>query len=108
MAFQVEIGIKHPCAVAAGEPFYSSMDFNMLVQVGSLGEAELAAINWALIGSLVGVNPEMVEEVMPFPECFPASFVVTLQDLDESLRFGVLEGVYSELIGGGHVFLYLH
>ena len=51
----------------------------MLVQVGFLGEAEVASLVPALVWLLVRVDPQMVEEVVPFSEHFAAVFVLALE-----------------------------
>ncbi len=90
------------------EPFYSSVHFDVFIEVGPLGEGELAVLVGALVGPFVGVNPEVVEEVVPFAEGFSASLVIALEHLYEALRLRVLKSKNPELLGGRHVFLDVH
>ena len=78
MAVQVEFGEEATTAVVAKEPLLSLVDLHVLVQVGFLGEAEVASLKLALVGLFVGVNPQMVEEVMPFSEYLPTVSVLAL------------------------------
>jgi hypothetical protein len=64
--------------VRAREPLDSTVDFNVFIKVCSLGKAEFTAIYWALIRSLIGMDSEVIEEVVPFSECFTTCFMVTL------------------------------
>jgi len=50
----------------------------MFVQVGSLSEAELAILMWALIWPLISVNAKMIKEVMPLPEMLPTLPMIAL------------------------------
>ena len=56
----------------------------MLIQIGFLGEAEIAAWVLAMVWLLVGVDPQVVEEVVPLPEDFAAILVLALQKSDDS------------------------
>jgi hypothetical protein len=94
--------------MAAGEPFYSPVNLNMLVKVCSLSETKVAIGERTSVGSFVGMDPEVIEEVVPFPEMFSAFIMVTLQDLNVSFRFGVLEGEDSEFLSTWYMFLDLH
>lgn len=49
------------------------MDFDVFVKVGFLGEVDGASLEGALVGLFVGVNPEVVEEVVPFSKVLVAS-----------------------------------
>ena len=61
------------------------MHFHMLVQISSLSEAKIAIFESALIRSLVCVNPEMIKEIVPFPEPLVAILVVAFKHFDVSL-----------------------
>ena len=50
----------------------------MLVQVGFLGETEVASLELALVWLLVCVDPQVVEEVVPFSEYFATVAVLAL------------------------------
>jgi len=58
--------------MVTGESFYSTMDFNMFIKVSLLGEAEFTVIMWALVWSFIGMDPQVVEEIVPFSESFSA------------------------------------
>ena len=66
------------------------MDLHMLVQVRFLGKAEVASLVPALVWLLVCVDPQMVEEVVPFSEHFAAVFVLHWNSLMILLEFGLL------------------
>lgn len=74
------------CRVAelALEPVSSHMHSQVLRQVCLLRETLIAA--WLLTDkwSLASVNPQVIEEVVPFAKEHPAMLVVTLQNLDLS------------------------
>ena len=57
------------------------MDFYVLIQVSPLSEAKSTTRDRTNIGSFIGVNPEVVEEIVPFPEHFPTITVVTRKHL---------------------------
>ena len=84
------------------------MDLNVFVEIRTLGEAEGATRDWAGVGSLVGVDAQVVEEVVPLPEVLAALFVVAFEDLDIALALGVLEGKDPELLRRRHVLFNLH
>lgn len=76
------------------------MHLHVLVIVGPLGESLVAPGNIALKGSLPGVDPEMICEVVSLLEkssirivAREAVRVVALPDLQLSLGVGVDEGV---------------
>ena len=52
----------------AAESFDSAMDLDMLIQIRSLSEAESAVRKRADVGSLVGVNAQVVKKVVPLSE----------------------------------------
>lgn len=90
------------------KPLYSSMHFNMFIKVSPLGEAEFAVRVGAGVGSFIGVDAEMVKEVVPLAEMFPAIFMVTFQNLYIPLGFGILECEYSEFLSVRNVLLDLY
>jgi hypothetical protein len=69
---EVELGEESPLAVLTGEPLLALMDFHMLVQVRFLSESVVAVWERALVRSLLGVDSQVVEEVVPFSEHFGA------------------------------------
>ena len=105
MALQIEVGVEALLAVWALEPLHAAMDFHVLVQVRSLGETIGTARVVADVGSLVGVDAQMVEEVVPLPEPLVTPFVVAFKDFDEPLRSRVLVREDTELLSIRHVLL---
>jgi hypothetical protein len=75
------------------------MDFHVLVQVGFLRKAEVAALDQTGVGSLACVDPQVVEEVVPFTEMFATILVIALKDLNVPFGFGIFESKNSELFG---------
>lgn len=75
----------------AAESLYSTVNLDMFVEVCPLCKAKAAIWEGTCVGSLVGVNSEVVKEVVPLAEVLAAVFVITLKDLDEPFRFGVLK-----------------
>ena len=105
---EVEVCIEHFAAHVTPEALHTPMYFDMLVEVGSLGEAEAAVFEGAHVGALIGVNAKMVEEVVPFTEPLIAAIVITFEHLDVPLASWVLIGKDSELLGVWHMLLDLH
>lgn len=68
----------------AGEVLNSLVDIQMLVQVCLLSESHLAAGNSASIRPLIGVNTEVIEEIVPFPEHFSAVTMGAVEKPDDS------------------------
>ena len=60
------------------EALDAAMNFDVLVQICLLGEAESAAWVVAFIGALVSVDPQVVKEIMPFSEVLSAILVIAL------------------------------
>lgn len=69
---EIELGKESPLTVVAGESLLALMDLHVLVQVSLLGESVVAIWEIALVRPLLGVDSEMVEEVVPLPEHFGA------------------------------------
>lgn len=84
------------------------MYFDMLVEVGPLCEAESTVVEGAHVGALVGVDAQVVEEIVPFTEPFVAAIVITFEHLDVPLASWVLISEDSELLGIWHMLLDLH
>lgn len=80
----------------------------MLVKVSTLGKAEVAPLNWAMVGTLVGVDAEMIEKVVPLPKPFVAAFFITLQHFDIALRRRVLVCENSEFFSVRHMLFDLY
>lgn len=102
---EVEVSVEHLAADVATEPLHAAVYFYVLIKVGSLCEAKSTVIVRTNIGSLIGVNSQMVKEVVPFSEPFVAALVVALQDLDVTLTPRVLVSKNPELLGGWHMLL---
>jgi hypothetical protein len=60
----------------AFESLDSFVDLQVLVQISFLSEALVTVLEWAVVGSGVGVNHQVVEEIMPFPEGLPAPWKI--------------------------------
>lgn len=77
------------------------VDGSVLVEVGFLSEALVAARLRAVKRPFASVDAEVVEEVMPFPEKHLAATEVALQQLHVALGARVLVFVDAELSGLG-------
>jgi len=75
------------------------MDDHVLVEVSLLSEALTTAWQRADKRSLPCVDPQMIEEIMPFPKVHLAAIVVAFQDLNQALSPWVLVFVDPELSG---------
>lgn len=58
------------------------MNLDVLVEIGFLSEAEVASLLRTHVGSLIGVDSQVVEKVVPLFELLSA--FVTLENLDLS------------------------
>jgi hypothetical protein len=81
------------------------MDLHMLVQVRLLSESVVALWEIALIGSLLGVDSQMVEEVVPFPEHFGAVAVGAAQQPYDSSGLLAFVLIDHEVLGAWDVLL---
>ncbi len=70
----------------------------MLVEVSTLGEAIPAVREVADVRSLIGVDAQVVEEVVPLAEPLVTTLVLTLEDFVEALGLGVLVGKDTEAL----------
>ncbi len=61
----------------ATEAFDPIMDLYVFVQVRSLSETKAAIGYRTYVRSLVGVNPQMIKEIVPFSKPLVAVFMVT-------------------------------
>jgi hypothetical protein len=61
----------------ATEPFDPIVDFYVLVQISSLSETKAAIGYRTYVRSLVGVNSQMIKEIVPFSKPLVAVFMVT-------------------------------
>ena len=59
------------------------------------------------VRALVGVNAEMIEEIVPLAEVLSAGSKVAFKDLDTALWLGIQERENAVSLGGGHVLFYL-
>lgn len=78
------------------------MTFHVLVQVTLLREGKLAVLLhgvWARVRSLIGVDPQVVIEIVPLSEVHWAVRVIALQDFEISLGLWVLEFEYPKHLG---------
>lgn len=108
VALEVEVGVEALMAVGALESLDAAVDFQMLVQIGSLIKAEAAIREVADVGAFIRVDSQMVEEVVPLAEPLVASNVVALEDLDIALGSWVLVGEDAVLLGVGAMLFDVH
>ena len=73
---KVEFCEKSSSTMETGEPLVALMDLNVLIQVGFLCEWKVTTWIAALVRSLVGVNSQMIKEIVPFSKNF-ATLVVS-------------------------------
>jgi hypothetical protein len=88
--------MEHLLADMAAEPFDTSMDIDMFVQIGSPSKSKTTIRHRTNIRPFVRVYSQVVEEIMPFSKPLPTTFVVTLKDLIVTFRFRILVGEDSE------------
>jgi len=81
------------------------MHSQVLVQVGLLCEALVAALLLALEGALTGMHSEVVEEIVPLSEEHVAATVVTFKKLHISLGPWIFVFVNTELSGVRYLFV---
>lgn len=91
--------------MVALESFGTGMHFHMFVQIGFLCKTEPAPLMLTLVGLLVGMDSQVVEEIVPFSKIFRTVPFLTLEDLDASFRFRVFEGIDLKILSVGYVFL---
>jgi hypothetical protein len=84
------------------------MYFYMLVEICSLSKTEAATRDRTNIGSFIGMDAQMIEEVVPFAEMFAAVFMIAFEDLDVSLTLRVLEAEDPKLFRARHMFFDLN
>ena len=82
--------------MSTAEPLVADVDLHVLVQVGLLGEAELAAREWTEVGSLVGVDAQVVEKVVPLSKHLVAAWA--LEDLAGFTALRCLELINVEVL----------
>ena len=95
---KIKVSIEHAGTMGTAESLYSAMNFHMLVEVGSLSETEAATLMWTSVGSFISMDPQVIEEVVPFSEAFSAVIVIAFEYLNIPLRFRILESEYSEIL----------
>lgn len=103
VAVEVKLGEETSIAVFAEELLLTLVNHKMLVQVGLLGERVVTTLNRALVGPLAGVDPEVVEEVVPLSEHLLAVGVGACQESDDSPIVRVLVLIDHEVLGRRHV-----
>ena len=103
VAVQVEFSEETSIAVLAEELLFALVNHKMLVQVGLLGERMVTTLDRAVVGPLTGVDPQVVEEVVPLSEDLLAVGVGACEESDDSPVVGVLILIDHEVLGGRHV-----
>jgi len=84
------------------------MNFNMLVQIRSLSEAEVTIRNRTDVGPLIRMNSQMIKEIVPFPKPFIASLMITFENFDMSFRPRVLISKDTKLLCIRDMLFYLN
>ena len=79
----IEVGEEKFLAQLAFEALYPGMDFDVLVKVGLLCEAEVAAFRRTYVWPFLSVDSQVVKEVVPFLELLKA--FIALKNFDLSL-----------------------
>ena len=97
VAIQIELSKEASSAAFAKESFPSCVNFNMFVQIGLLRERQLASWIMAHVGSLFGVNSQMIVEIMPLSEYFAAPVMSTAQKANNFSRQGISVLKYEEI-----------
>ena len=103
VAVKVEFSEETSVTVLAFEPLLALMDLKMLVEVGLLGEGVITAFKSAVVRSLVGVDPQMVEKVMPLSKDFLAIGISACKKSYYSSIAGVLVFIYHKLVSSRNV-----
>ena len=85
--------------------FPALVNGQVLVEIGLLGEALIAAWLLADEGTLLGMHSEVVEEIMPLAEVHLAAFEVTLKNFDLSLGPWIFVLKNSELTSGWNLLI---
>jgi hypothetical protein len=67
------------------ESFDSPMNFHVLIQVGFLSKREISVVHEANVWALLGMDPQMIKEVMPLSKVLSTIFVIALENLYLSL-----------------------
>ena len=91
--------------MVAGESFLAHVDLHVLVQVCLLGKSVCAVLESALVGPLLSVDAEVVEEVVPLAEHLGAAVVSAAQESDDSSVLWGLVLIYHEVLGAWNVLL---
>lgn len=102
---EVELSEESPLAVLTSESLGSLVDFQVLVQVRLLSEGVLAVWVSALVGPLLSVDPEVVEEIVPFSEHLRAVLVGAAQHPDHLSGLEAFVLVDLEFLCRGNVLL---
>lgn len=102
---EVELGEETALAVLTSEPLLSLMDFHMLVKVCLLSEGVSAICETAFVWSLLSVDSQMVEEVVPFPEHLSAIGVSAAEESNDSSSLWAFVLIDDEVLSAWDVLL---
>ena len=83
---------------------------NMFVQVAFLRKSQQTIITVSkrtCVGSLLGVNPQVVKEIVPLAEAHLTAWEFTLHDAQQSQSPWIFVLIYSKLPGTGNEVLLL-
>lgn len=83
MAVSIKFGVELTFANGTSEFLFSAVDLHVLHEICSLCEAVSTFRNLTYIRSLLGMNPEMVKEVVPFSKDLTAVLVSTREQSDD-------------------------
>lgn len=108
VTFKVEVCEETFATDFASESLLASMQLDVLIKVCFLSKSLLAIFIIAHIGFLIGVDPEVVKKVVPFPETFATLVLIAFHDFYDSLGLWIFESENSELLKGWHVLLYFY
>ena len=105
MTVQIELCEETTLAVLTGKPFLALMDFHMLIQVCFLSERVGTLREGAMVGPLLGVDPQVVEEVVPFSEHLGAIGVSAAEKSDYSSGFWRFVLIDDKILGAWNMLL---
>lgn len=102
VALKIELSEEHSLASLAPETLDSLMNFQVLIQISPLRKRKPTVVLGTLVGSLAGVDTQVVEEVVPFTEGLPALGIRAEQHLNYPLAPWVLQLEDHEFVGARH------
>ena len=101
---EVELGEETALAVLTSESLLALMNFHMLVKVSLLSEGMSALYEAAFVWSLLSVDSQMVEEIVPFSENLCAIGVGAAEESNDSSCLWAFVLINDEILGAWNVF----